>query len=115
MKLLLLVLLLASCAVRQPLVPRWTPLNTGSEASLRGVTVAADGSVWISGSGGSVLRSEDQGATWLAVGPSDTEGDYRDVEALDAQRAYAIRITEPAQVIATEDGGATWQVRYEAD
>ncbi|MFT7680360.1 MAG: photosystem II stability/assembly factor-like uncharacterized protein [Planctomycetota bacterium] len=115
MKISILVLLLTSCAARQPLVPRWTPLDTGSDASLRGVCVAADGSVWISGSGGSVLRSDNQGATWKAVGPNDTEGDYRDVEALDAQRAYAIRITEPAQVIATEDGGATWQVRYEAD
>ena len=114
MKALILALLLAGCSARQPLVPRWTPLDTGSDASLRGVCVAADGSVWISGSGGSVLRSEDQGASWQALGPADTQGDYRDVEALDAQRAYALRITEPAQILATEDGGESWQVRYES-
>lgn len=95
---------------------RWTPLETGSDASLRGISVAADGTVWASGSGGTVLRSTDRGATWESVGPGQggDGGDYRDVEAIDAQRSMAIRITEPARILATDDGGRSWRVRHES-
>lgn len=92
----------------------WRPLETGSEASLRGISVGADGSVWASGSEGTILRSLDQGENWQALGPDDPAGDYRDVEAIDAESALAIRITEPAQIVVTRDGGASWQILYES-
>ena len=90
----------------------WQPLETGSDASLRGVSAPGDGVVWASGSGGTVLRSLDGGSTWERRGFDDETADLRDIEALDAQRAFAITITEPARVVATEDGGETWRTLY---
>jgi photosystem II stability/assembly factor-like uncharacterized protein len=94
---------------------RWTPLDTGSDASLRGVRALEGGVVWASGSGGTVLRSTDGGATWTrsrVPGPPST--DLRDIEAVDATTAYVISITAPARVLRTSDGGATWETLHES-
>ena len=40
-------------------------LNSGSKASLRGLSVVTDDVVWVSGSGGSVGRSVDGGESWI--------------------------------------------------
>lgn len=116
----LLALLMASCAATsapslEHIVPEWTALHTGSSASLRGISVGKDGTIWAGGSDGTILRSTNQGQAWEAVGPDDPDADYRDVEGLDRDRAFAIRITEPAQIIGTQDGGDSWQVLYESD
>lgn len=91
---------------------RWIPLDTGSDASLRGVCAVGDGVVWASGSNGTVLRSVDGGASWTShpvpPAPGGGPNDLRDIEALDARRAWVLSITEPARILRTEDGGATW-------
>ena len=61
---------LTSCVSSPPPEPPawaqagWTELDTGSDASLRGLCVLDGGVVWASGSGGTVLRSLDGGSTW---------------------------------------------------
>src|SRR5689334_20627569 len=66
-------------------------LSTGTTSSLRGITVIDAKTVWVSGDGGTVLRSTDSGATWNNVSPPGaTELDFRDVEAFDANVAYAM-------------------------
>ena len=44
--------------------PSWTLQRSGVTARLRGVSAASDRVVWASGSGNTILRSEDGGATW---------------------------------------------------
>ena len=43
---------------------RWTALDSGTDADLRGLSVVSAEVVWTSGSQGVVLRSTDGGATW---------------------------------------------------
>ena len=72
---------------------RWEALDTQSDASLRGVCALADGVVWASGSGGTVLKSLDGGASWerFQVGVAgEGASDYRDIEALDTELGRAL-------------------------
>jgi photosystem II stability/assembly factor-like uncharacterized protein len=71
----------------------WHDTTTGSAASLRGLSAVSASTAWSSGSGGTVLRTVDRGATWQAVGPPGTDGlQFRDIEAFDANRAVILSI-----------------------
>ena len=65
-----------------------------------------------------MLRSLDHGASWQRFGvPPAGEGsnDLRDIEALDERHAWVISITEPARVLATTDGGLSWDELFVSD
>ena len=51
--------------------PRWTVQTSGVTARLRGVSAVSERVAWASGSGATVLRTTDGGATWqkLTVQP----------------------------------------------
>jgi photosystem II stability/assembly factor-like uncharacterized protein len=65
---------------------------------------------------GLLLRTTDGGATWTQV-PVDTKQTLTDVFFVDAQRGWLVGATEddasggagPSQILATDDGGATWR------
>lgn len=88
----------------------WRPLDSGSQASLRGLSVVDERVVWASGSEGTVLRSLDGGAHWqrLLV-PGSAGMDFRDIHAFDERTAFVMGITQPACVKRTLDGGVTWE------
>jgi photosystem II stability/assembly factor-like uncharacterized protein len=90
------------------------PLQSGTNASLRGLSVVSDQVVWASGAKGTVGKSLDGGATWqwLRVKGFDST-DFRDIEAFDATTAIIMGIGEPAYLLKTVDGGDTWKVVYE--
>ncbi|GIF51281.1 photosystem II stability/assembly factor-like uncharacterized protein [Asanoa ferruginea] len=91
--------------------PSWDLSPTGSTARLRGLSVVSAGTVWASGSQGTVLRTVNGGRTWESVGPPDTATlEFRDIEAFDARRAVALSIGtgEDSRVYRTADGGRTW-------
>ena len=105
----------ASPASAQP-GPRVELLTTGPHVSLRGLSVVSDKIVWVSGSGGTVGRSIDGGATWSwNVVPGYEKRDFRDIEAFDEKTAIIMAIAEPAQLLKTVDGGQTWRIVYEND
>jgi photosystem II stability/assembly factor-like uncharacterized protein len=83
-----------------------------STASLRGVDSVGAGTVWASGSGGTVLRSEDGGFLWQTCAmPKGAEKlDFRGVRALDAKTAYVMSSGKGplSKVFKTTDGCATW-------
>jgi photosystem II stability/assembly factor-like uncharacterized protein len=84
--------------------------------SLRGISVVDDRVVWVSGAGGTVVRSLDGGGTFAAVGPTDCTLDFRDVQAFGARQAVVCSAGLPAVVLRTEDGGVSWrEVHREAD
>jgi photosystem II stability/assembly factor-like uncharacterized protein len=116
---------LAFCFDRAPAEPApspaWTVLHSGSSALLRGVSAASPRVVWASGSGGTVLRSEDGGSTWdvrpvpPAPGAPGAPGlDFRDVDAVDDSTAYLLSIGPGAasRIHKTRDGGATWTLQH---
>jgi photosystem II stability/assembly factor-like uncharacterized protein len=109
-------IVLSGCVSTPPLSDeRWLPLETGSDASLRGVCVVNRDVIWASGSNGTVLKSADGGATWQRFQvPGPASCDVRDIEAVDAQHAWAISITEPARILHTADGGRSWRVLHES-
>lgn len=117
MKRVLLVALLAGCgaAAEQP-APRTyalTALATSSNASFRGVGVVNERVVWASGTGGTVLRSTDGGASWSTRRvPGADSLDFRDIAALDAERAYVLSAGEDGRIYYTRDGGLTWTLQF---
>jgi hypothetical protein len=88
-------------------------LNSGSKASLRGLSVVSDNVVWVSGSGGSVGRSVDGGTTWTWKTVKGFEKiDFRDIEAFDKNTAIIMGIAHPAYILKTTDGGENWKVVF---
>ena len=89
-------------------------LTTGTNTSLRGLSVVNDNVVWVSGSAGTVAKSSNGGKNWkwmTVKGFEKTE--FRDIEAFDASTAIIMGIGEPAYILKTTDGGDTWKVVYE--
>ncbi len=88
-------------------------LNSGSKASLRGLSVVSDKVVWVSGSAGSVGRSVDGGETftWTTVKGFE-KIDFRDIEAFDKNTAIIMGIADPAYILKTNDGGVNWKVVF---
>jgi len=89
-------------------------LTTGTNASLRGLSVVNDNVIWVSGSGGTVGKSSNGGKNWKWMKVKGFEKtDFRDIEAFDASTAIIMGIAEPAYILKTTDGGDTWKVVYE--
>jgi photosystem II stability/assembly factor-like uncharacterized protein len=88
-------------------------LNSGSKASLRGLSVVDNDVVWVSGSGGSVGRSVDGGENWTWKTVKGFEKtDFRDIEAFDKNTAIIMGIADPAYILKTTDGGENWKVVF---
>src|ERR1700761_2273596 len=94
--------------------PRVELLTERAHVSLRGLSVVNDKVIWVSGSGGTVGRSIDGGATWSWITvPNYEKRDFRDIEAFDENTAIIMAISEPAQILKTNDGGQTWLMVYQ--
>ena len=103
----LVVFLACCCAFGQT----WQVQESGTTASLRGLSVVDDSVVWASGSKGTILRTVDQGATWTSIGPTGAADlDFRDIQAFSASDAIAMSAGEGrvSRLYKTTDGGATW-------
>jgi photosystem II stability/assembly factor-like uncharacterized protein len=96
----------------------WQLSPTGSPARLRGLSVVSSSVVWASGSGGTVLRTVNGGATWQSVGPPGTETlQFRDIEAFDASNAVILSIGNggDSRVYVTSNGGQSWTLAFVND
>lgn len=83
-------------------------------ASFRGLCVVNKDVVWASGSGGTVIRTTDAGKSWKKFNiPKSEEIEFRDIEAVDENRAVILGAGAPARVYSTTDGGESWQLGYE--
>jgi photosystem II stability/assembly factor-like uncharacterized protein len=86
--------------------------ETAPPASFRGVSCAANGVAWASGSSSSIYRSGDWGQTWQKLpAPGKADLDFRDVHAFDFDRAIVMAAGpgEASALYATQDGGDSWQ------
>ena len=120
LSILSVLLILAGCQGTDDLIlvtsVTWQPQQSGTEASLRGLSVVGSQVAWASGAGGTVLRTVDGGATWQNVSvPGWEKYDFRDIEAFDAQTAVVISIARPAKIYKTSDGGQNWTEQYSND
>ncbi|HEX6976567.1 MAG TPA: YCF48-related protein, partial [Vicinamibacterales bacterium] len=100
-------------AVAQP--SPWQEQASGVTARFRGVSAVSERVAWASGSGGTVVRTTDGGATWqVRPVPGAEKLDFRDVDAFSESVAYILSIGpgEASRIFKTTDGGATWTEQF---
>ena len=70
----------------------WELEQSDSTAGLRGIHSVGNGVVWASGSGGTVMRSEDDGYLWqsCAVPTGASKLDFRGIWAWDEKTALVM-------------------------
>ncbi len=94
----------------------WELLDIGSRVSMRGLSVASESVVWLSGREGRFFRTVDGGETWQrGQVPGMAEVDFRDVEGVDAGTAYLLSAGAQARIYRTTDGGQNWVEQYAND
>lgn len=95
-------------------VPRWTVQTSGVTHRLRGVSAVSERVVWASGAGSTVLRTVDGGLTWQKLDVTTEALDFRDIDAVDAQTAYALSIGNgpSSRIYKTIDAGKTWNLQF---
>jgi photosystem II stability/assembly factor-like uncharacterized protein len=97
--------------------PNWAVQTSGVTARLRGVSAVNDRIAWASGSGSTVLRTEDGGASWKKITVTSDTLDFRDIDAIDEKTAYVLSIGngDASRIYKTTDGGATWTLQFRND
>jgi hypothetical protein len=93
----------------------WVMQQTGTSASLRGVSAVSDRVVWASGSGGTWIRTTDGGATWhAAIVPGAETLDFRGIHAIDATTAWLLSSGpgDKSRIYKTTDAGGHWTLQY---
>lgn len=86
------------------------------EASFRGISAVNDSTCWVSGSGGTILRTTDGGQSWQRRPvPGADSLDFRDIEAFGADTAVAMSIGSGGQsrIYRTTDGGGSWRMVHQ--
>ncbi len=93
---------------------RWQSITPQTDASFRGLSIADDKVVWVSGSKGWVGRSTNGGHDWSFAQVKHFEKlDFRSLYAFDANNAVIANAGSPAYILRTSDGGQTWKVAYQ--
>jgi len=94
--------------------PQWTLQNSGVNSRLRGVSAVNERVAWASGSGSTVLRTEDGGTTWKRIAVTPDTLDFRDIDAIDERTAYVLSIGNGAasRIYKTNDRGVTWTLQF---
>jgi photosystem II stability/assembly factor-like uncharacterized protein len=93
----------------------WVIQNSGTTASLRGVSAVSRTMVWASGSGGTWLRTADAGKTWLTGQVAGaTDMDFRGLRGFDERTAILMSSGSggKSRIYKTNDGGAHWALLF---
>ena len=100
--------------------PFWTlqPAPDARGASLRGIRAVSAQVAWASGSGGTVLRTTDGGASWTRRPVPGAEAlDFRSVWAFDSLTAVVASAGDAAagqaRLYRTVDGGRSWTLTHQ--
>jgi len=108
------LLFVADLIYAQKGLPLVEMLTSGTQTSLRGLSVVNDNVVWVSGSNGTVGKTTNGGKNWKWFTVKGFEKkEFRDIEAFDATTALIIAVDEPGYILKTNDGGESWKVVYE--
>jgi len=108
----LLTLVFATCSAHA----QWQMQDSHRHASLRGIHYVGRGVAWASGSGGTVLRTTDDGETWQAcsIPPGGEALDFRAVQAFDANTAIVMSAGtgDLSRLYKTTDGCKSWKLVF---
>ena len=101
-------------ALTLPASAQWSLQPAPTTADLRGIDNVGNGIAWASGSGGTVLHTEDGGKTWQrCTTPPDAEKlDFRGIQAFDANTAIVMSSGKGdlSRLYKTTDGCQTWKL-----
>ena len=109
---------LAACATPAPTpyeVVAGGSQQSGTTALLIAVSAVDDHVAWVSGQGGTWLRTLDGGAHWVGgVVPGADSLQFRDVKAFDENDAVLLSIGngDLSRIYRTRDGGAHWMLQF---
>jgi photosystem II stability/assembly factor-like uncharacterized protein len=108
MRVFLLLIALAMAASAQ-----WVKQDSGSTASLRGISAVSETLAWASGTLGTVLRTTNGGNSWQTLKVPGAEAlDFRAIRAFDDKTAFIMSVGsgESSRIYKTIDGGAHWEL-----
>lgn len=114
----ILMIALNSCGdSSQPLQlpPEIQIQESGSTASFRGVAVKSALKAWVCGTGGTVLKTVDGGASWQKVDvPGADSLDFRDIELTGDQTILLMSIGngDQSRIYKSTDDGHSWKTTY---
>ncbi len=78
------------------------------------MSICRDGTIWVSGSKGTIGKSTVESKNWTWVKPAGFQNrDFRDIEGFNSQTALAMMVDSPGIILRTIDGGNTWKIVYE--
>jgi len=112
---ILLVCVIAGIASAQAPRLKLTAQESGTDVLLIGISPVSDSLVWVSGTGGTVLRTTNGGADWQIMKvPGADSLQFRDVHGVDVNTAYVLSSGEgnASRIYKTEDGGETWHLQF---
>ena len=101
--------LIISCT---PKAPVWELQTSHTDASFRGISAIDENICWVSGSNGTLLKTENGGQDWKKLNtPEGADSlDFRDIEAFSSKKAIAMSAGpgKHSRLYKTDDGGNTW-------
>ena len=92
-----------------------TEQESGTQVLLQAISPVDDTVVWVSGHGGTFLRTINGGRNWSArVVPGADTLQFRDVDAFDANTAYLLSSGPGtlSRIYRTDDGGDSWELQF---
>ena len=98
-----------------PAFAGWHPQKSNTDAGLHGLGIVDSNIVWVSGAGGTFVRTTDGGETWQVGTVAGAEKlDFREVYAVDARTAYLLSIGkgDESRIYKTTNGGKNWLLEY---
>lgn len=110
-----IVIVVATFSLSATAFSQWAKQAVNTTASFRGLSVVSEKVVWVSGTGGTVIRTIDGGKNWNVIQvPDAAKLDFRDIEAFDADTAYILSIGngDASRIYKTTDGGETWKLQF---
>ncbi len=106
----------AAVAGRQPFSRfRLEEQPSGTDVLLQAVSVVDENVVWVSGHGGTYVRTTDGGVTWTAaVVPGADTLQFRDVHGVDENTAYLLSAGpgELSRIYKTTNAGQSWTLQW---
>lgn len=108
-------LAIMTAQIGRPPATSWQSQSSGTTGRLRGVSAVSPLVAWASGANGTVLRTTDGGRSWQRLPVPGAEAlDFRDVDAINEDVAYALSIGAGAssRIYKTSDGGSTWTLQF---